>query len=81
MVQSKKKTNQPNVTQNILHKVCAERNEGKGERQMTFEEVIELLRREYEKAKQKPFVQYPIAYALYQTWKQVDRKSSKTIKQ
>lgn len=47
---------------------------------MDIEEVIELLREEYEKAKQKPFVMYSIAYALYQTWKQVDRKSSKTIK-
>ena len=46
---------------------------------MTIEEVIDLLRQEYEKAKQKPFVQYPIAYALYQTWKQVDRKSRITI--
>lgn len=46
---------------------------------MTIEEVIDLLREEYEKAKQKPFVMYPIAYALYQTWKQVDRKSRITI--
>ncbi len=48
---------------------------------MTIEEAIDILRQEYEKAKQNPFVQYPIAYALYQTWKQVDRKNSKTIKQ
>lgn len=47
---------------------------------MDIEEVIELLRQEYEKAKQKPWVQYPMAYALYQTWKQVDIKSRKTIK-
>ena len=47
---------------------------------MGIEEVIELLRQEYEKAKQKPFVQYPIAHALHQTWKQVDIKSRKTIK-
>lgn len=47
---------------------------------MTIEEAIDILRQEHEKAKQKPFVQYPIASALYQTWKQVDRKSSKTIK-
>lgn len=47
---------------------------------MDIEEAIDLLRQEYEKAKQKPFVQYPIAYALYQTWKQVDIKSRKTIK-
>ena len=48
---------------------------------MDIEEAIDLLRQEYEKAKQKPWVQYPMAYALYQTWKQVDRKSSTTIKQ
>lgn len=47
---------------------------------MDIEEVTELLRQEYEKAKQKPWVQYPMAYALYQTWKQVDIKSRKTIK-
>lgn len=47
---------------------------------MDIEEVIELLRQEYEKAKQKPWVQYPMAYALYQIWKQVDIKSRKTIK-
>ena len=47
---------------------------------MDIEEVIELLRQEYEKAKHKPWVQYPMAYALYQTWKQVDIKSRKTIK-
>ena len=47
---------------------------------MDIEEVIELLRQEYEKAKQKPWVQYPMAYALYQTWKQVDIKSRKMIK-
>ena len=48
--------------------------------QMTIEEVIELLRQEYEKAKQKPWVIYPMAYALHQTLMQVDINSRKTIK-
>ena len=47
---------------------------------MTIEEAIDILRQEYEKAKQKSWVLYPMAYALYQTWKQVDIESRKTIK-
>lgn len=41
---------------------------------MTFDEVVELLRSEYEKAKKLDFVQRPLAYALYKTWKIVDKK-------
>lgn len=40
---------------------------------MCLEEAIELLRQEYERAQKIPFVQYPLAYALFQTWKKVDR--------
>ncbi len=35
---------------------------------MTLERVIELLREEYEKAKQYEYVKNPLAYALYQVW-------------
>ena len=41
---------------------------------MTLEKVIELLKEEYEEAKKEPFVQKPLAYALYHTWKKVDEK-------
>ena len=41
---------------------------------MTLEKAIELLKEEYEKAKNQPFVQKPLAYALYHTWKKVDEK-------
>ena len=36
--------------------------------------IIELLEKEYEKAKSLDFVRNPIAYALYQTWKAVDNE-------
>jgi hypothetical protein len=41
---------------------------------MTLEKAIELLKAEYEEAKKQPFVQKPLAYALYHTWKKVDEK-------
>ncbi len=47
---------------------------------MTFDEVVELLKSEYEKAKQLDFVQRPLAYALYKTWKIVDKKRVKESK-
>ena len=34
--------------------------------------TVELLCKEYEKAKQNPIVRDPLAYALYQAWKAVD---------
>lgn len=36
---------------------------------MTLEQAIELLRKEYERAKGLEFVHDPLAYALYQVWK------------
>lgn len=35
-------------------------------------EAVNLLHKEYEKAKQNPIVHDPLAYALYHTWKTVD---------
>lgn len=36
--------------------------------------TVELLCKNYEAAKKKPFVQHPLAYALFHTWKEIDRK-------
>lgn len=35
-------------------------------------EAVRALHAEYEKAKRKPFVRNPLAYALYKVWKLVD---------
>ena len=40
---------------------------------MTLEQAIELLRKEYERAKYIPYVKRPLAWALFQTWKKVDK--------
>lgn len=40
---------------------------------MTLEQAIELLRKEYERAKHIPYVKRPLAWALFQTWKKVDQ--------
>lgn len=44
---------------------------------MTIEQVQELLREEYEKSKRLEYVKNPIAYAVYQVWKTVYKKSHK----
>lgn len=36
--------------------------------------AVKLLHKVYEKAKQAPFVRDPLAYALYRTWKAMDRR-------
>lgn len=41
---------------------------------MTIEQAINLLKSEYEKAKDSPFVKSPVAYALYKVWKIADSK-------
>ena len=38
--------------------------------------VIKLLEQEYEKAKNMKWVYNPVAYALYQVWKMVDREGT-----
>lgn len=38
-----------------------------------LDEAVDLLRKNYEKAKVALYVQRPLAWALYQTWKAVDR--------
>ncbi len=44
---------------------------------MTIEKTIELLKIEYEKAKKQKHIIKPLAYALYQVWKVVDKKEGK----
>lgn len=41
---------------------------------MRLEKAIELLRAEYEIAKQLEWVHNPLAFALYQVWKKADGK-------
>lgn len=40
---------------------------------MTIDKAIELLRSEYERAQKMEYVKKPLAWALYQVWKKVDR--------
>lgn len=40
---------------------------------MTIEKAIELLKAEYERAKEMEYVQKPLAWALFQVWRKVDR--------
>lgn len=42
---------------------------------MTKESVIELLEKNIEKAQKLEYVRQPLAWALYQTWKEVDEKT------
>lgn len=46
----------------------------KGNRMNDFDKVIEDLKKNYEEAKRCSFVNDPVAYALYQTWKEYDGK-------
>lgn len=39
---------------------------------MTLEKAVKLLEEKYEQAKNMEYVQKPLAWALYQTWKEVD---------
>lgn len=39
-----------------------------------LDRAIEMLRVQYEKALQMEFVRNPLAYALYQTWKIIDKR-------
>lgn len=41
---------------------------------MTFNKAMEMLVEEYTKALEKEWVYNPVAYALYQTWKEADKR-------
>ena len=44
---------------------------------MTLEKAIEKLKTEYERAKSLSYVVNPLAYALYQVWKEADKKKTR----
>lgn len=39
---------------------------------MTLEKAVKLLEEKYEQAQKMEYVQKPLAWALFQTWKEVD---------
>ncbi len=41
---------------------------------MTLKQAISLLNKQYEKAKQSPYVKKPLAWALYQVWEIADKE-------
>jgi hypothetical protein len=43
---------------------------------MTLEKAIELLQKEYERAKNMDYVKKPLAWALFQVWKKADAERS-----
>lgn len=45
---------------------------------MTIEKASERLRGEYEKARATQYVNDPVAYALYNVWKEADKASEKS---
>lgn len=53
------------------------RRMGRKERRMTLDEALEIVRDEYQKALELPWVWSPIAYAMYQAWKRVDKAERK----
>ena len=42
-------------------------------RKIRYETAINMIEKEYERAKALSFVRKPLAYALYQVWKWADR--------
>ena len=47
---------------------------------MNLEQAIELLRKEYERAQKLSFVEKPLAFAFFYTWKKVDALTKKEKK-
>lgn len=46
---------------------------------MSMDDVIRLLQHEYERGKKNPYVQNPLAWALYKVWKVVDAAGESRI--
>jgi hypothetical protein len=44
---------------------------------MTLEQAIELLNWQYERAKNMEYVQKPLAWALFQVWKEADKRGDR----
>ena len=49
----------------------------KGAFKMTFDEVIDLLKKNYKIAKKYEYVNKPLSWALYHTWDEVDKKEKR----
>lgn len=47
---------------------------------MTLQKAEKRLKEEFEKAKKLGFVNNPIAYALYQVWKEADKSGGRKAK-
>lgn len=41
---------------------------------MNLDKAVELLKKEYERAKRLKYVRKPLAWALYQVWKLADKE-------
>ena len=39
---------------------------------MTLEQAIEMLKKEYQRARNMGYVEKPLAWSLYQVWKKAD---------
>ena len=48
---------------------------------MTLEKAVELLEEKYERAQKMEYVQKPLAWALYQTWKEVDSMKDEKLRE
>lgn len=48
---------------------------------MTFEKAVKLLEEKYEQAQKTEYVQYPLAWALFQVWKEVDSMKSEKLRE
>ncbi|MBR2927533.1 MAG: hypothetical protein IKC24_00040 [Oscillospiraceae bacterium] len=59
------------LTEDEIRRIAAV---SRGKHSMTLETAIERLEQEYERARGLSFVRNPLAYALYQVWKEADRR-------
>lgn len=44
---------------------------------MKLEKALEMVKEKYEQAKKSEYVQNPVAWALYQVWKEADKQGRK----
>lgn len=48
---------------------------------MTLEKAVKLLEEKYKQAQKMEYVQKPLAWALYQTWKEVDSMKDEKLRE
>lgn len=48
---------------------------------MTLEKAVKLLEAKYERAKKMEYVQNPLAWALYQVWKEADSTKDEKLRE